>query len=502
VPEIGYSIDEATAAKVAAAQKRPTEVWVAALIGLVFLTEQTALGFQLIAPALPQFAAKFKTTQIIWVITVFTLVGGVLTPIAGKLGDRFGKRRVLLILAAVSVVGSIVCSLTSSFGVLLVGRALMATSIAFLPVVYALMRDVFPARMRDLGISIATNGVGVVTIAGPFIAGYLIDHVSIESVFWFTGMISVIGGVTAAFLVPETPIRTKTGIDIPGAILLVFGLLLLLLGLSEGQTWGWGNDRTLACLIGGVALLVVWVVWERRTSHPIVSMDLLSSRRVAPLMCSYGLGAASITVMASYLPTMLRTPRALGGTYGFGISATEVAVYLLPAGILTVASGFIVGLGAKRYGFRPFLIVGSLLCGVSALLIGMFHTQPWMPIVFYAGVGLGAMLFAAGPNLILAVAPADQRGIASGMLGTSSAVAGAVATGIAGAVLAANVGRVVLGAPIYSDHGISVAFYIAAGVGVAGAIAGLAVPARRRATTDDAAENPVADGERLGLIAS
>jgi MFS family permease len=480
MPANGYRVDEAAAQEVAAAQRRPTGLWIAALAVLVLLTEQTALGFQLIAPALGQFAAKYQTTQIIWIITVFTLVGGVLTPIAGKLGDRFGKRRVLLILAAVTVIGSIVCSLAPNFGILLVGRALMAASIAFLPVIYSLIRDVFPERMRDLGISIATNGVGVVTIAGPFLAGYMIDHVSPESVFWFVGVISAVGGIGAALLVPESPIRTRSHIDIPGAILLVAGLLLVLLGLSEGQTWGWGDGRTLGCLIGGAVTLAAWVVWERRTDEPLIDMQVLASRRVASVMFAYGFGAAAITVMASYLPMMLRTPAVLGHGYGFGISATEVAVYLLPAGILTVASGFIVGLGAKRHGFRVYLILGALLCGIAGLLIGTFHTQPWMPIVFYSIVGLGAMLFAAGPNLILAVAPADQRGIAAGMLGTSASVIGAVATGIAGAVLAANVGHVIQGVPIYTDHGMSVVFYIAGGVGLLGGAIGLAVPAVRR----------------------
>lgn len=130
----------------------------------------------------------------------------------------------------------------------------------------------------------ATNGVGVVTIAGPFIAAYMIDHVSAESVFWFTGVISAIGGIGTILLVPETPPRTKSRIDLLGAVLLVVGLLLVLLGLSEGQTWGWGDPRTLACLIGGVAALVTWVVWERRTAEPLVDMGLLSSRRAAPVL--------------------------------------------------------------------------------------------------------------------------------------------------------------------------------------------------------------------------
>ncbi|MGW0816997.1 MFS transporter [Streptomyces viridiviolaceus] len=453
--------------------------WIGALAVLVLLSEQTALGFQLIAPTLLSFAAKFHTTQIIWMITIFTLVGGVLTPVVGKLGDRFGKRRILLAAAVVSMIGSAVCALTDSFAVLLVGRALMGLSMAFLPVTYALIRDVFPERHRAMSIGIASNGVGVVAVAGPFLAGYLIDHVSLESVFWFVGLLSLVGSLGTLTLVPESPLRSDSRIDYIGAAGLTAGLLAIMYGISQLATWSLTDGRTLLTIGGGMLILVVWWFWERRTAEPFVAPRLLSSRPLATVLLSFAFSAGAGVVMSSYLPTMLQTPRALGGDYGFGLTATDVAVYILPAGVLAVAVGVVVGALAPRTGCRIFLIVGPLIGIVGALGIGFLRTESWMPIFFYAFAGLATMINAAATTLLMTVSPAESRGVTAGMAGALGGAVGSLFAQLGGVVLSKNVGKVVHGQPIPSGHGMELVFLIAAGMFVVGAVLAVAVPERR-----------------------
>lgn len=462
--------------------------WIAAIAVLVLLTEQTALGFNLIAPALTGLAMKYQTTQIIWAITIFTLIGGVLTPVIGKLGDRYGKRRILVGAALISLLGSIICALAPGFGLFLVGRALMGVSAAFLPITFALIRDVFPENYRAMSIGIATNGVGVVTILGPFLAGYLIDNFSISSVFWFVAAISLIGAAGTIALVPESEERNQSRIDVLGAVGLVAGLLPVLYGLSQLQTWSLGDLRTVATIGGGALVLLGWWVYQARTTEPFIDTALLQTRPIATTILAYGFGSGAITVMSSYLPTMLQTPRALGGDYGFGLSATGVARYLIVAGVLTVASGIVVGALASRLGYRFFLAVGAVLIGIGALGLGLLTTEPWMPILSYAFVGAGAVVFAAGPGLMMVLSPPRSRGATAGMLGAISSVIGSAFAQVSGLALSKNVGTVAEGYPIYTAHGFLIVFLIAGGMCVVGLLAALAIPRRGTAESQAALE--------------
>lgn len=454
--------------------------WVAALAVLVLLTEQSALGFALIAPALIGIATEFQTTQVIWVITIFTLVGGVSTPIIGKLGDRFGKRKVLVVTALVAFVGSVICVVAPSFAILLVGRAMMGVSTAFLPVTFALMRDVFPARIRGMSISIATNGVGVVTIAGPFLAGFLIDNISLDSVFWFVGLLSLVGALGTIALVPESTVRSRGSIDMVGAVGLAAGLLLVMYGISQLATWEFSDPRTVLTIGGGLVVLVGWWIFESRTADPFVDTRLLASRPVATTIGAYAFAGGAITVGASYLPTMLQTPRELGIDYGFGLSATGVARYFLLAGITTVLSGVLVGWLAKRTGFRFFLVVGPLVIGAGVLVLALLQSESWMPILGWGIVGVGAVVYAAGPNLLMVLSPPASRGVAAGMMGAVAAAVGSAFAQIAGLVLNRNVGAQGEGYAIYTAHGFQLVFLMAAGLCLVGFLIALAIPRTER----------------------
>jgi MFS family permease len=468
--------------------------WFAAVAVLVLLTEQTALGFTLIAPALMGFATEFQTTQVIWVITIFVLIGSITTPLIGKLGDRYGKKKVLVYATLVTIVGSVICALAPSFGVLLFGRALMGVSTAFLPVTFALIRDVFPESYRNMSLAIATNGVGVITIVGPFLAGYLIDNHGQESVFWFVGGISVIGALGTIALVPESPVRNKARIDVVGAVGLAAGLLLIMYGTSQLQTWQFSDIRTFLTIGGGLAVLVAWWFWEDRANEPFIDTKLLASRPIATVIFAYALGGAGITIMASYLPTMLQTPRALGGDYGFGLSATGVARYLVAAGVLTVVSGLIVGALAKRYGFRVFLIAGPVIIAVGAVGLGFLTTESWMPMAFYGLVGLGAVVYAAGPGLLMVLSPPSSRGVTAGMMGAVSGAAGSMMAQLSGLVLSKNIGQTVDGYAVPTGTGFSYVFLIAAAVSIAGVVVAVMIPRREKPVVD------AADDEALVVV--
>lgn len=450
--------------------------WFAALAFLVLLTEQSALSYALIAPALIGLATEYETTQVIWVFTIFALFGSVLTPILGKLGDRHGKRKVLTYAAIISAIGCVIAATAPTFGILLVGRALMGASIAFLPVTFALIRDVFPENYRNVSIGLVTNGAGAVMVAGPFIAGYLIDNFGSGSVFWFVLAITSIGAAGTIALVPESPVRTRSSIDYVGAAGLASAVLLLMYGISQLQTWSVTDYRTVLTIGGSLVILVAWWIWESKVDEPFVDTTLLCSRPIATVMAAYSLSAASISVLASYFATLLQTPRALGIDYGFGLTASELAFYMLPGGTLTVLAGIAVGLLAKRHGFRPFIIIGPLLLAAGSLGIGLLTTEPWMPIVFLAVAGLGSVVLAAGPGSLMMLAPSSSRGVMAGMMMAIGGAIGSAASQVAGLILSKNIGQVVQGYAVPTGTGMALVYVLSAGVAIAGLLAALCIP--------------------------
>lgn len=455
----------------------PRGRWFAALAFLIILTEQTGLGFLLVTPGLPQFAAKYETTQIGWALTIFTLVGAITTPVIGKLGDRFGKKKVLLIAAGVALLGSVISALAPSWTVLLLGRALSGVSITFLPITIALVRDVFPNHMRSVGIALTSNGIGAVAIIGPFIGGLLINNFGVSSVFWFLALIGLIGSAGTIALIPETTVRNNARVDGLGAAWLAIGLLLLMLGISEAQGWGWLDVRSISTIGGGLLLLIGWWFYEARVYEPFIDTKLLASRPFLTVILVYALTQAAGTVTASYLPTMLQTPRELtGGEYGFGVDAVTVGLFLAPYAISIVFIGFIVGIVQKRTGSWIFIAAGPLFSLAGALILAFFRTESWMSILGYGLFGIQAMAWAAASYQLMASSPKAVRAVMASTMGAMSGAVSAVFTQIAGATLNGFGASIVKGIPVFTTAGMISVFLISAGLSLLAFLVALAVP--------------------------
>ncbi|MFD0032939.1 MFS transporter [Streptomyces sp. NPDC127172] len=241
--------------QIGTAVPRSTAYWIFVLLVLALLSEETAYAYNLVTPALPDMAAELHTTQIAWVTTLFSLVGGISAPIVGKIADNLGKKRVLLWVVGVMACGSLIVALAQSFPVVLVGRAMEGSAVAILPLAYSLMRDIFPRRLLALAISIATSGIGLTTVLGPIIAGALIDNFTYRAVFFFLAAFPVALGALVWMVVPESPVRMRGRLDWWGALLLGAAVGLILVGLSEGAVWGWSSEAVLGCFGGGAILL-------------------------------------------------------------------------------------------------------------------------------------------------------------------------------------------------------------------------------------------------------
>ncbi|NKY54304.1 MFS transporter [Nocardia vermiculata] len=455
-----------------------TGYWTGILLILVLLTEQASLAFALFTPALPKIAAKYQTTEVVWVMTALVLAAAIASPILGKLADIHGKKRILVVTAMIAGLGAFISAVAPTFPILLIGRFLSGAGFAFTALGYSLIRDVFPARLQPMSISIANTGVGIIAVAAPLISGFLLDHVGVSSIFWFSFALCAVGGLLTLFFVPETTVRAHVSVDWLGAFLLTVALFTVMLALSLGAEWGWASGRTLGTLAVTVVFAVAWVLWERRAREPLISIPMLAGRKVGITLLAGGIAYGATTLIATLMPMLLQTPKDAGG-YGFGLSVTGMALWMLPGGVLIVLGGVFVGATARWIGFRTQLIIGAGLIAIGAVLLATTPDQPWQVVSAYGIIGFGSMIYAAVPNLVLLGLDEEQRAIGANFTGLSQSMFGGMLSSLGFAFLAQHMLAVSPAGPVYSSDGFMVAFLVAGGAAAIGALLALGITVGR-----------------------
>ncbi|WP_395593673.1 MFS transporter [Pseudomonas sp. B26140] len=454
---------------------RSTSGWIGILVILLLLTEQTGLATALFASALPKLGGHFQTPHIVWVLSITTLVGSIVTPLAGRLADLYGKKRILVALSAIATVGSIISATASSWEAMLFGRALSGVSMAFLPLGYSLIQDIFPERLRSIAIAASTNGLGLITVVGPLIAGVMIDTLGVMSIFWPMVLLSLAGMILMILFVPETTVRAKGSADWFGAVLLGAGLGGILYALDMAPSWGWASNKTLIFSAAGLVLIGAWVAWERVCSAPLVDIRVLTNPVVLKLMLAAASAMTVIPGIASIFPLMLMTPPSLGIGYGLGVNATQVAFHTLLGGSLLVLGGLWVGATSHRIQPAVHIAIGGICLVAASVFFACLHSSSWHYVIAYGLMGLGGMILAACPILIVTVVPAEFRGVCAALLGATTSVAGTLGTQLTFSIIGTEMVSFSDGFPIYRSAGFTMAFSILAVIALIAIVAGVSL---------------------------
>jgi len=452
------------------------------LAGTAFALQQT-----MVIPALPTLQRELNTTTtwVTWVLTVFLLVASVATPVIGKLGDQYGKERLLVITLAIFLAGSIVAACSWNIWVLIAARAIQGVSGAIFPLSFGIIRDEFPPEKVGVAIGLVSTTFGIGGGFGIVLSGLLIDHASWRWLF----IVGAIGIAVALVLVhrfvPESPIKTPSRVDVLGATLLSLGLVSMLLALTEGENWGWTSSRILGLGAVAVIFLVAWGWAELHVREPMVDMRMLANRPV--LFTNLTAIIAGFAMFGSFVlvPNFVETPHGLPGSiqdlihYGFDASATKGGLYLLPSSVTLLFAGPIAGLIGRRTGFKYPLAAGMLLVAIACGMLAVWHDEPWqilaaMPIL---GVGVG-FAYAAMATLITEAVRPTETGVATGMNTVMRTVGGVIGGQVGAALLAAHTIRGTGGVP--AVRGFELAFAISAVAALAGAGVALLVTPRRR----------------------
>jgi EmrB/QacA subfamily drug resistance transporter len=468
---VSQVVDDRDGSAVRAANPRMLVVYLS-LGGLAFAVLQS-----LVAPALSTIAHDLdaSTSDSSWIITAYLLSASVLTPILGRLGDMVGKRRVLIAVLAVLAVGTLLAALAPGLGVLIVARVLQGAAGAILPLSIGIVRDELPRERVSVTVGLLSAIFGVGAGVGIVAAGPIVENLSWHWLFWLPLVLVVIALLGAVFGMPESPVRTPGRLDVLGASVLTVSLVSLLLAISKGQSWGWGEPRTLGLLGLGVVALVAFVLVERRVGEPLIDMRLMSLRGVwATDLVALVLGFAMFGTFV-LVPTLLQLPAATG--YGFGKSVSEAGLFLLPTVLTMVVFGPLAGLLDRRFGPKLPLLIGTSLVVVAFALPAFAHGAAWQVLLsgVLTGAGIG-FAFASMANAIIESVPATQTGEATSV----NAIARTIGSSIGTAVIAAIITSHSTPQGLPTDSAFTTGFAVCAVVAVVAVVAALALPAARR----------------------
>lgn len=466
------------------------------LLALTVAASSFALMQAVIVPALPivQRDLGTSTEWAAWTISIYLLSASVATPLLGRLGDQFGKDRMLLVTLVVFTVGSILSIFAWNISSLIVFRAIQGIGGAVYPLCFSIIRDETPPERMGVAMGLISSMLGVGGGLGLVMSGVIVDHASWRWLFVVGALFGVLGMSLVRAFIPPSPHRSPAKLDIPGALLLSAGLICILVGLTEGRSWGWDSGRLLGTIGAGLLILLVWGFVESRTAQPMVDMRMLSRRPVlftnlAALFCGFTMYAIfTVLPLFSQMPRGLPAEAASLVDYGFGASVTVSALYLLPGAFVMLPAGPFGGVLGRWVGFKLALAIGLLITALGSASLAEFHAEPWQLMLGYAiGAGGVAIAFGAMPKLIADAVSRTETGIATGMNTVVRTVGSVIGSQVAVTLLAS---KTIAGTSIPSESGFSASLWLGAGAALIAALLALGISSRRGATQEVPATSP------------
>ena len=471
---------DASASTSTQAPKTGAIVAVLAVAGIVVSLMQTLVIP--IIPHLPDYL-NAKPADTAWVITATLLAAAVATPMMGRLGDMFGKRRMLLVSLVLMTVGSAVGALSSTLLPMIVGRVLQGLAAGVIPLGISIMRDVLPKEKLAGAVATMSASLGVGGAFGLPIAAVIAEYADWHMLFWVSAILGAISVVVILLVVPESTSRAEGGFDYLGAFTLSAGLVALLLGVSKGGSWGWTAGTTLGCFAAAVLAFVVWAWWELRTPAPLVDVRVSVKRQVlltniASIVFGFAMFAASMV-----FPQIMQLPEATG--YGLGGSMLTAGLVMAPFGVMLLLAAPFSSYLTNNFGPRVSLMTGALIVAAGYLLGAFTLHSIWQLIVVGLIIGFGTgMAYGAMPALIMGAVPASQTGAANSFNTLMRSLGTSFASAIAGVVLA-QMSQMLGDTPVPTEAAFRVVMLLAAGAAAIALVITFLIPRHQHTEVEE-----------------
>ena len=431
--------------------------------GVSFAVMQT-----LVVPALPFFQQEFDTTAswATWIATGFLLSSSVLTPILGKLGDSYGKKRMLVISMGIFGLASLGAAAAWSLPSLIFFRVVQGAGAAVFPLSFGIIRDEFPPEKIGLGIGTVSSVFGAGGGIGLVLSGVIIEHLTWHWLFLIGAIPVLASTVLLAMFVPESPVKFPTKPDYLGGLTLSLALASLLIAISEGTNWGWTSAGVLTLLVFSAVMFTLWVSIERRVPEPLVDLRTFARREMAAtnvttLVMGFSMFSTFI-LLPNFVQIPLGLPPELAGQLDYGFSATpiEVGLFFVPSSVAMMITGPLAGALGTRIGNERTLRIGIGFLVLALVLLATVHDAPWTIYAWMVFMGIGlAFSFAALGTLVIQYSRPGETGVASGMNTIMRTIGAALGSQVAAAIISANT---LPGTEIPVERGFTIAFTVGA----------------------------------------
>ena len=381
----------------------------------------TALASFVFSPALPTIASSLHTSldMVTWVVTIYILLLAAITPLSGKLSDKFGRKKIYIAGVAIFTIGSIACGFSWDIYSLIAFRGLQAIGAAL----------VLPAAIAEVGTSSKENAgkmMGLLLamsafamIIGPNLGGYLIQNFGWRTIFYFNIPIGILAILLCAWKFKENYGKVEKHLDVVGSLLLTGAVATVLLGFDRFATLPIQNVTVYPLFIAFVLLTTLFVLVERSVKDPIIDIPLLVRGDVLSLNLTMLLMMIPMFCTVIYIPSFVQEVLHLSVQYS-GFLVTPLAVALLVGNILG-------GAYIDRYDARSLLLIGSLIVSCAFIWLTYFVSD-WFSLIFtLIGVGLGLGFALESLQLImLSHMPEGQKGAGTGIINTFKYIGSAI----------------------------------------------------------------------------
>ncbi|MFG3657054.1 MFS transporter [Streptomyces sp. NPDC047706] len=447
---------------------------VLAFAGIVVAVMQT-----LLVPVIKDLPQLLDTSpsNATWVLTSTLLSGAVATPIMGRLGDLYGKRRLLVLSLTVMVFGALVSAFTSTLVPMIIGRTLQGFAMGAIPLGIGLMRDMLPRERLGSAMALMSSSIGVGGGLALPAAALVAQHADWHVLFYGAAGLGVAAIALTFLAVPESPVRAKGRFDVLGALGLSLGLVLFLLPITKGSDWGWSSPTTLGLFGAAAVVLLLWGVLELRISSPLVDLRTTARREVLLTNLASIMVGVSFFVVSLVLPQLLQLPSATG--HGLGQSMVVAGLCVAPLGLTMMFTAPVYARLSARYGPRTTLIIGLLVIALGyAGGLGLMNAA-WQTVVISVVIGAGiGLAYSSLPALIIGAVPASETGAANGLNTLMRSIGTSVSSAVIGMVLA-DTADIVGGVAVPTRHGFQVSFLVATAAVAVGLVLALCLPRRR-----------------------
>lgn len=409
-----------------------------------------------------------------WVVTATLLTAAVIAPIAGRLGDMYGKRRIVIALLMCLILGSTIAGLSTNIVGLIVGRALQGAVTGVVPLGISILRDVVHRDRLGSSVALISATMGVGGALGLPISALVTEATDWHVLFWVAAGLGAVVLLLVVWIVPVSVLRTRGRFDYVGATGLAAGLIGILLAVSRGNEWGWTSAPTLGCGLGGIAVLLVWGWYQLRVAEPLLDLRVAARRPVLLTnLASIGMGFALFGSNITF-PQLLELP--VGSGAGLGLSLIGAAVTVMPAGLVMMLISPLAGRLERATGPRALLTGGAVALVIAYAFVYFFSSEVWHILLANVLVGVGIGLgFAAMPMLIMRAVPANETGASNGVNALFRSVGTSTAAAVLGAVLAAK-SRPYEGVAVPTAEAFQTSFLLAGGAAVIALVLSLLIP--------------------------